>query len=147
MPKLDFSGPTYFSPLLNQVISNIKANPDPNVYNILLILTDGMINDMDAAINSLVEGSFLPLSVIVVGVGNANFENMNVLDADGKEGMVDQYGRRAARDITQFVPFSKFNGNHDMLAAEVLYEIPTQVVDYYRIINKPPGDQIIIKNI
>ena len=32
-----------------------------NVYNILMILTDGIIEDMDDTINALVELSFLPI--------------------------------------------------------------------------------------
>ena len=41
-----------------------------------------MINDMTRSIDLLVQGSKLPLSVIIVGIGNANFGNMETLDAD-----------------------------------------------------------------
>ena len=44
-------------------------------YNILMILTDGIIRDMQETINALVEASFLPISVIIIGIGNANFHN------------------------------------------------------------------------
>ena len=47
-----------------------------------MILTDGIIDDMDDTIDELVEGSFLPLSVIIIGVGNADFSNMEELDGD-----------------------------------------------------------------
>ena len=36
-----------------------------------------MINDIDETSNQLVQESFLPLSVIIVGVGRADFINMN----------------------------------------------------------------------
>ena len=143
MPLLSFSGPTYFAPLLNQALSNIKNNPNPNVYHILLILTDGMINDMEATINALVEGSFMPLSVIIVGVGSADFGDMDALDADGK-GLVDRNGRRAGRDLVQFVPFYKFANNGAKLAEQVLAEVPRQLVDYYKMIKQSPGDPIIV---
>ena len=42
-------------------------------YNILLLLTDGIINDMPDTKRQLVELSALPCSVIIVGVGNADF--------------------------------------------------------------------------
>lgn len=32
--------------------------------------------------NEIVKASILPLSIIIVGVGNADFSNMDVLDAD-----------------------------------------------------------------
>jgi hypothetical protein len=40
---------------------------------VLLILTDGVINDMDATIAALVHASTQPLSIIIVGVGSENF--------------------------------------------------------------------------
>jgi len=45
----------------------------------------------------------LPLSVIIVGVGNAEFTNMVRLDGDN--GLYSNQGKKAARDIVQFVPF------------------------------------------
>jgi len=48
----------------------------------LLILTDGVINDFDATVDQIVAGSDLPLSIIIVGVGSADFEAMDELDAD-----------------------------------------------------------------
>lgn len=46
------------------------------------MLTDGAISDMAATIQAIVEASHLPMSIIIVGVGKANFDNMNELDAD-----------------------------------------------------------------
>ncbi len=43
-------------------------------------MTDGEIHDMDATKDSIVAASLLPLSIIIVGVGNADFTNMNILD-------------------------------------------------------------------
>lgn len=37
---------------------------------------------MKETINSLVNASALPLSVIIIGIGNADFKNMNILDGD-----------------------------------------------------------------
>ena len=51
-------------------------------YLILLILTDGEIHDMDPTIELLVNASNLPLSVLIVGVGNADFTNMEVDDGN-----------------------------------------------------------------
>ena len=42
---------------------------DNQEYHILLILTDGIINDMRQSIDALVGASKLPLSVIIVGIG------------------------------------------------------------------------------
>lgn len=47
-------------------------------YLVLLIITDGAIHDMEATIQLLVDSSELPLSVLIVGVGDDDFESMEV---------------------------------------------------------------------
>ena len=42
-----------------------------------MILTDGVIDDLQDTIDLLVEASYLPLSVIIIGIGNKDFSNMN----------------------------------------------------------------------
>ena len=125
-----------------QIINNIKSDNNKNVYHILLILTDGVINDMNETIDCLVEASMLPLSVIIVGIGRADFSNMDTLDAD-EAPLVDSKGRRSVRDLVQFVPFYKFENDGKRLAEQVLEEVPKQVVDYFKFINMPPGDPVI----
>ena len=124
-------GPTKFSPILRATNEMIKAENDITNYQVLMILTDGMIDDVDDTINELVEGSFLPLSVIIIGVGKADFSTMNVLDADDNP-LVDSNGRKSVRDLVQFVPFLKFEGNPERLAQEVLAEIPRQILEFYQ---------------
>ena len=102
-----------------------------------MILTDGMIDDIDNTVNELVEGSFLPLSVIIIGIGQADFSSMDALDADINP-LVNNQGVRAARDIVQFVPFNKFESNPQRLAEEVLAEIPRQILQYYEMNNLDP---------
>ena len=46
------------------------------------MLTDGAISDMNNTKLAIIEASRLPMSIIIVGVGNANFDAMNELDAD-----------------------------------------------------------------
>ena len=58
---------------------------------------------MDETVNLIVERCKLPLSIIIVGIGHADFHNMVRLDGDN--GLYDSKGRRAPRDIVQFVPF------------------------------------------
>jgi len=52
------------------------------MYYILLIITDGEIHDMRETIELIVQASHLPLSIVIVGVGNADFGNMERLDSD-----------------------------------------------------------------
>ncbi len=47
-------------------------------YIVLLIITDGCIMDMDQTKEAIVEASGLPLSLLIVGVGDADFDAMEV---------------------------------------------------------------------
>ena len=49
---------------------------------ILLILTDGIIHDMETTINAIIESAHLPLSIIIIGIGNEDFSKMVTLDGD-----------------------------------------------------------------
>jgi Copine len=49
----------------------------------------------------------------------------------------------AKRDIVQFVPYNKFAGHPEDLAAAVLEELPEQVTSFYRMIGKAPNPPVI----
>ena len=53
-------------------------------YFILLMLTDGAISDMQNTKLAIIAASKLPMSIIIVGVGGADFDAMDELDADDK---------------------------------------------------------------
>ncbi len=136
-------GPTNFAPMINDLNREVKNNLNNGLvmlYNILMILTDGQINDMQDTIDALVEASFLPISVIIVGIGNGNFGNMDILDADDNP-LYDRKRRKADRDLVQFVPFNNYKNDPPKLAEQVLEEIPRQVVEYYQHKGIKPKDE------
>ena len=135
--KVQLYGPTFFGPIIRKSIEMIKNENDKTKYNILLILTDGIIDDIDDTIEELVKASFLPLSIIIVGVGNADFSSMVTLDAD-ENPLINSENIMAARDLVQFVPFLKYENNPEKLANEVLAEIPRQIIEYYEQNNLDP---------
>jgi hypothetical protein len=100
-----FAGPTLFTPVLSSVAAFAEshhARPSGMKYTILLILTDGVINDMETTIRTLIRSSNLPLSVVIVGVGSENFADMKRLDSD--KGLLSHGAEKASRDVVQFVP-------------------------------------------
>ena len=54
---------------------------------------------MDATISAIVDASHAALSIVIVGVGNASFDNMDELDGD--DGLLKSGSKRALRDIVQ----------------------------------------------
>ena len=136
---VQLAAPTYFTPVIDKVISEIKYDlenrQEENHYYVLLILTDGCINDMSQTCDKIVEASYLPLSIIIVGIGNADFSLMDILDGD-KYPLKNSRGELRKRDIVQFVKFEDFKRQNAIdygtdLTEEVLKEIPTQVEEYY----------------
>ena len=142
--KVKLSGNTKFSFVLKKVISNInkdlKYKRNENHYYILLILTDGVVNDMKDTIDLIVEASYLPLSIIIVGIGNEDFTFMKKLDGD-EIPLTNSKGEKRKRDIVQFIRFNNFKKNNAIdfgtdFAEEVLKEIPTQIEEYYNNVGK-----------
>uniref|UniRef100_A0A671YHT0 Copine-3 n=1 Tax=Sparus aurata TaxID=8175 RepID=A0A671YHT0_SPAAU len=135
LPQLRLSGPTNFSPLITHVasIAATAAQADTaSQYYVLLILTDGEITDFDQTRDAIVRASRLPLSIIIIGVGPADFKAMELLDGD--DGVLrSTVGEAVARDIVQFVPFRQFKDTpSSALAQSVLAEVPNQVVSYFK---------------
>ena len=135
--KIILAGPTKFCPIIKTVIEKIKIENNPLKYHILLILTDGIILDMQDTIDALVEGSFLPLSIIIIGIGNDHFKEMIELNGD-EVPLVSSRGIKRMRDLVQFVPFNKYRYNPNILAEQVLEEIPRQINEYYTMNNIYP---------
>jgi hypothetical protein len=130
-------GPTNFSPVINSTANIAKQHQDGHNYFVLLIITDGIICDMPQTKHAIISASALPMSIIIVGVGSADFTAMDDLDSDDALLSID--GRKALRDIVQFVSLNRFlskDGSwvHSQaeLAREVLYEIPEQIVGYMK---------------
>ncbi|XP_078067145.1 copine-2 [Mustelus asterias] len=141
LPHIRFYGPTNFSPIINHVARFASQAIQQEVaaqYFILLIITDGVISDMDETRHAIVQAAKLPMSIIIVGVGNADFAAMEFLDGDNR--VLRSYtGEEATRDIVQFVPFREFrNAPKETLAKSVLAELPQQVVQYFKQRNLPP---------
>ena len=127
---IEFFGPTNFSPIINKISDVAEKQETIDKYHILLILTDGMISDMGLTKKALIRASRLPVSIIIVGVGNGNFDSMVELDSDNEMLMFQDL--RADRDIVQFVAYQSFSGCFASvnLAQEVLYEVPHQLTSY-----------------
>ncbi|XGW30842.1 hypothetical protein V3C99_009645, partial [Haemonchus contortus] len=147
--RVTLYGPTNFKPVIQEVAkkaSRISSKTDGSRYQVLLIITDGAISDLAATKTAIIAASSLPLSIIIVGVGNDEFENMNELDSDSH--LLNHAGRTAHRDIVQFVPLRNFlregcTGAEServmgLLAKEVLAEVPLQLTSYMKMRNIVP---------
>ncbi|KAI6197602.1 hypothetical protein M3Y94_01244000 [Aphelenchoides besseyi] len=153
---VQLSGPTNFEPTIREYASKTSMFPkDGTRFQILLIITDGVITDMFKTRTAIVQASTLPLAIIIIGVGNEDFAEMDALDSDTGL-LTDHNGLVAKRDIVQFVPFRQVMPNPAVnlteaerevvmlnLAKRVLAEVPGQVTSYMKIMGIEPRPPLV----
>jgi len=140
LSKCRLSGPTLFGPVIGTAMQQAAAQKQEclqsgkQTYTVLLILTDGVINDMANVKKQLKEASDLPLSIIIVGIGAADFSNMEELDGD--QNVDPNY-----RDLVQFVAMKDYKNGTDLmkLRKDTLHEVPKQVTEYFKRVQIMPS--------
>lgn len=90
-----------------------------------------MYTSREEAMTILAECSKLPMSIIIIGIGDENFSYMHKLDD------VEEIRKHAkpevknqVRDIVQFVAYKEFHYSCDKLCAAVLDNFPKQFMEY-----------------
>jgi len=124
---LTMSGPTVISDVLRAGAGRARLfhnGPDKDLrYCILLILTDGCVHDLpftQGLVRSYMDDD-LPLSVIVVGIGRADFTEFHQWDLAPPE----------IRGRFKFVEFREHQIDPDNLPRKALLNLPHEIVDYY----------------
>ncbi|XP_059302358.1 protein BONZAI 3 [Lycium ferocissimum] len=125
LQNFTLSGPTLFGHVVNKAaeIAAESVKYNQSKYFVLLIITDGVITDMQKTKDALVRASDVPLSVLIVGVGSADFTQMEILDADNGHRLESSTGRVATREV--------HNGQISVVQA-LLGELPGQFLTYMR---------------
>ena len=123
---LTMSGPTVFTEVISLAASQAKTRQEANPlsYTILLLLTDGAVSDVEATKQCLASVADAPLSIVIVGIGNADFSAMQFLDDFEQRNSMN-------RDIVQFVRFNAHEFNKTSLTRATLEEIPDQLVQFF----------------
>ncbi len=113
-PKVAMSGPTSFAPVINAAVHIVRETKQ---YHILLVLADGNITNAKPTAEAIVRASEVPLSIVIVGVGeDIDMGAMEQLD-DGLE------ARRF--DNLQFLHM-KDDMTDTQFATAALQEVPDQ---------------------
>ncbi|KAG7538837.1 C2 domain [Arabidopsis suecica] len=138
--NVSLAGPTLFGPVIHSaaMIASASLAQGSRKYYVLLIITDGVITDLQETKDALVSASDLPLSILIVGVGGADFKEMEILDADRGERLESSSGRLASRDIVQFVALRDVQYGEISVVQALLAELPSQFLTYMRIRNMKP---------
>ena len=117
-PYIKMSGPTSFAPIIRKAIEIVKIR---ECYHILLIISDGCVDDMPETISSIVEASKYALSIVCIGVGKGPWNKMMQMDDNIPQRKFDNF---------QFVDFhammNKCENEPVVFAKNALMEVPFQ---------------------
>lgn len=111
IPHIKLSGPTSFAPLIDKAISIVKQDGG---YHILVIIADGLIDDVNETIRSIIEASNYSLSIITIGVGDGPWDMMEKFDDELPERKFDNF---------QFVEFNKIMNNPHLENREAAFSM------------------------
>jgi len=102
--KITLGQPPLLKDLIEKAMEMARdsKNEGSPVYTVLLILTDSMSNDT-TTVDLLAQCAHLPISMIIMGIGDGDLDKMVTLDGDGKCKLVGPQGDLQDRDIVQFV--------------------------------------------
>lgn len=131
--KIHSNGENNLKEVIKKVIDTTDdVSQEEQEYSVLLVVTTGLINDIEETTELIVQASAKPISIIFIGVGNNSFKTLKMLDGDDVDCLVAESGAVAERDIVQFVPFTEtIKQGLPALTRETLDELPGQIEEYF----------------
>lgn len=133
--------------MVKKITKDIFRFYDERYYNIFFILARELTDasDKQNTIDAFIESGYLPLTIIIIGEGENNFESMKELF--GKKIKQSSNGMLKNRDNIIFMNFSDdFNENSELLAEWCLREISKQMLCFYNLAKCNP-EQIKKNNV
>ena len=94
---------------------------------------------MEIISDALVEASFHPLSIIIIGIGNEKFQEMKELCKP----LISSNNLKSLRDIVQFVHFNECKNDENApnkLPKQALQKAARQATEYYTMHHIEPDD-------
>lgn len=92
-------------------------------YSSLLIFTNGSPADSGRMVSALKAADDAPLSVVIIGVGEGNFKDL--------EAVLEQHKTSDCRDNVRFVNYQALKGDEEKMTEAALDAIPDQLVAYF----------------
>ena len=137
LKKIDFGrNNNYLSPLLNHIQKRIYEKNNLTNYNILFLLINKCPkkDDIQSTIDALIQSSCLPLSIVIIGIGdNENeFNNIKNLYINNN---ISSKGIKKVNNNIFFISMKECNYDDSILKDKCLKEIPKQLSTFYELAN------------
>jgi len=144
--KINYLDNDSLSPLLKNIRQIIFKNYNPENYFIFLLLISNppKREDIKKCIDAFIENTYLPLSVVVIGIGDKDFKDIQNLFSNKHKYSSKEIEKM--RSNVSFCPLKDFNFKYDLALSECLKEIPKQMVEYFKN-NMTSPDDISSKNL
>jgi Copine len=158
--KLVPEEPSRLSPIIQKAIVMCKHQDKfktKKMYTLVVILTDGDISDTQDTVDSIVEASNLPISIIFVGHKGSSYETLEYLTTGQEKNdpkkqaskiatepqknepkknlsrLTDSRGKMGVRKITTLVNYATLKDSLTDLEEVMLKAIPLQMMQHYNI--------------
>ena len=117
----------------NELQNNLLPDLD---YKVLILVSDGDVCDLDATLNQILRANSLPVSLIIIGVGQEKMElNRTVFETkflrkNSQGGFV--------RDFVRFLHLAdytdgKMNIDRETFLKKAVEDLPMQIVEFFRL--------------
>lgn len=125
------------SPLIKKITKDVSKLFDSKVYNVSFILLSNNIDEKDKkkVINNIISSSYLPLSIIVIGVGNHDFSVTKKIFKNEKK--ISYEGIEKNRNNIIFTTLKE----HASASQTILFclsQLYQQIIEYYELIKYNP---------
>jgi hypothetical protein len=134
-PEIISKEKSVLSPLLKKTINNIYYSYESYIYNVMFIFLTGDIdkNDHKKIINNIIASSYLPLSIIIICVGNHDFSKISGLFLDNK------YSSEGIPRNKQNVIFATIKNKYDseLIAETCLMKLRKQIIEFFQLVKSP----------
>lgn len=111
LEDIKFHGPSGLAPIIEfccKIAGSKEITQEDQFYYLIIIFSNGRVSDPEATIDALVEMSYLPASLVFIGIAGdtpegegedwaPDFSMLEKFDGDNKL-LIDQDGRVAKRD-------------------------------------------------
>eukprot|EP00931_Biecheleriopsis_adriatica_P062526 TRINITY_DN37704_c0_g1_i1.p1 TRINITY_DN37704_c0_g1~~TRINITY_DN37704_c0_g1_i1.p1 ORF type:complete len:1138 (-),score=218.32 TRINITY_DN37704_c0_g1_i1:32-3445(-) len=127
-------------PYVPKISLDPKIPPSDMKFFVMVILTDGEIEDQEQTVQELKACIDLPVSIIFVGIGNADFSFLKELERemrslfpkkDKKDKDDEEINSPMQRDLVRFVAFEEYRDFPEEMASQALKGLPKEVISYY----------------